>query len=530
MTAPASTADTEPGLRSRPSLARVLAAVAVITVGLYAVVSLVFVFRGRLNADEGWYLYAGRLVWRGNLPYRDFAFPQMPLTAYAYGLAQLVKPSLYLGRLTSFCFAVVAVGLCVRVAWREAGRIAAVAVGVLCVAFPTGIYNLTLTKTYALTAVLLAAILFALTSPARPERAWPLATAAAVALALTRTTGFPLTVLVIGFCLLRAPSPATRRRVIGVTVAGVALLVAFLLPDLAAARYNLFTFHNLLWHGAGTGSRLDTIVTDRTADWLGDYPGYVALVVVALGAIAWSKDVRAYLRRQPGVALVGIGILAALAVQLFAGEWAPVEYFSPVVPALLAVSIIVIARALGLHDPDHARPAWLGVFAAGVVVLAAVTLFHPGVSDYFTSSSDPGSVAAANRVGEYLHDHTRSGDEVLTMWAQPSGLVSTRDQVPGVTVGPFSYEDLPTAKARDLHFVNSTLLRGMLRAGRPAAVVITDIDRLVLGFTGTYSSHHADPRAVLGALDAHYHLAHRDVGFGTSGPIGVDVYLRNDRK
>ena len=116
------------------------------------------------------------------------------------------------------------------------------------------------------------------------------------------------------------------------------------------------------------------------------------------------------------------------------------------------------------------------------------------------------------------------------MWAQPSGLVSTRDQVPGVTVGPFSYEDLPTAKARDLHFVNSTLLRRMLSGRTPGRGGDHRHRRLVLGFTGTLSSHHADPRVVLGALDAHYHLAHHDVGFGTSGPIGVDVYLRNDRK
>src|SRR5919204_5802399 len=69
---------------------RAAVGVAVGLVVLYAAVSVVFVVWGRLNADEGWYLYAGRLAWRGQLPYRDFAFPQMPLTAYVYGLAQIV--------------------------------------------------------------------------------------------------------------------------------------------------------------------------------------------------------------------------------------------------------------------------------------------------------------------------------------------------------------------------------------------------------------------------------------------------------
>ena len=202
-------AESAPGARRRPSL---LAGLAIGAVALYAVASLVFVFRGRLNADEGWYLYAGRLVWRGQLPYRDFAFPQMPLTPYVYGISQIFKPSLYLGRLTSCAFAVAAVGLAVRVAWREGGRIAGVAVAVLCLAFPTGIYNLTLTKTYALSAFLMVAVLAALTSPGRPIRTWPLATAAAIGLALTRTTGLPLTLLVVVWCIARAPDATTRRR------------------------------------------------------------------------------------------------------------------------------------------------------------------------------------------------------------------------------------------------------------------------------------------------------------------------------
>jgi hypothetical protein len=287
--------------------------VAIAGVAAYAVVSLVFVFRGRLNADEGWYLYAGRLVWRGNLPYRDFAFPQMPLTAYVYGLPQAIHASLTLGRLTSLVFGVTAVVLFVRVAWREAGPAAGAAVAILLAAFPTGIYNLTLTKTYALTAFLFAVVLTAFTSRARTSRTWPLAVAASLALLATRSTGLVLVVLVVGWCLLRAPNRATRRNVAIVTVAGGAILAVLLLVDVTASRYNLVTFHNLLWHGADLGSRAETIVRDRIPDWLDDYAGYVALLVVALVAILLSRRLRAYLGRQPGVALVGLGVLGGFA-------------------------------------------------------------------------------------------------------------------------------------------------------------------------------------------------------------------------
>ena len=157
------------------------------------------------------------------------------------------------------------------------------------------------------------------------------------------------------------------------------------------------------------------------------------------------------------------------------------------------------------------------------------TVVQPGVGEYFTGPDNPESVAAANRVGAYVREHTRSGDEVLTLWAQTIGLVSTRDQVPGVTVGPFSYEDLSTTRAQDLHFVNRTLLRHLLRAGRPAAVVVTGVDRGILTHTGTYSKQTADPDEVLDELQHHYRLAHHDRGLGIPDPVPVDVYLRRDR-
>ena len=43
---------------------------------------------GELNQDEGWYLYAARLVSEGWLPYVDFAHTQPPVMPFVYALAQ----------------------------------------------------------------------------------------------------------------------------------------------------------------------------------------------------------------------------------------------------------------------------------------------------------------------------------------------------------------------------------------------------------------------------------------------------------
>ncbi|MDW8268066.1 MAG: hypothetical protein RMN24_02775 [Anaerolineae bacterium] len=43
--------------------------------------AFLFVYR-EVNLDEGWYLWAARLVYEGQIPYRDFAYPQAPLLPY----------------------------------------------------------------------------------------------------------------------------------------------------------------------------------------------------------------------------------------------------------------------------------------------------------------------------------------------------------------------------------------------------------------------------------------------------------------
>jgi hypothetical protein len=512
-----------------PARSRAPAIAAGVLVGAFAILALVFVFRGRLNADEGWYLYGGRLAWRGQLPYKDYAFTQMPLTAYVYGPLQTITASVFLGRLTSVVFAVGAVALSTRVAWREAGRAAGIAVALLCVAFPVGVYNLTLVKTYALSAFFLAAVLACLTSPGRPARWWTLATAASFGLLLTRTTGLPVTVLVVLFCIFRAPDRATRRNVMWCTLAGVVGTLALPLTDPSSAKYNLFTFHNLLWHGADARTKIDVIVHDRIEDWLRDYPAYLALGVAAFLAIYVSKRLRAYLVRQPGVAIVGLGVVGMLVAQLVGGEWASVEYFTPVIPALLAVTVIMLVHTVRPETGWAASRALAGVAVVAVVGVAVTTLVHPGVSEYFTSPSDAGSVQQAGRIADVLRDHTRDGDLVLTMWAQPSGLESGRDQVDGVTMGVFSYEDLTLQEAHDYHFVNREMLRSMLHRKEPAAVVFTGVDELVFGFQGTFSTVPADPDEILGELEGRYRLVETTSTWGVDEPTWVKVYVRDDR-
>ena len=519
-----------PSAAEQPSTAsRVFGAIAIAGVGLFGAVSLWFVVRGRVNADEGWYLYAGRLAWQGQLPFHDFSFTQMPLVPYVYGPFQLLVPSLYVGRIVSLLFATAAVGLGVRVAWREAGRAAAAAVALLCLAFPIGIYNLTITKTYALVAFLLVAILAALTSPTRKTLMFPLAAAAATGLALARTSGIPLALLVVAYVVWRAPDRATRWKSLVVPTIAAVLTGALLLSDVDAARFGLSTFHSLLWHHASTSTRIDTIFTDRIPDWFGLYWGYLIVVGVALAAVVASSEVRRYVRERPVYPIMAVGIVLYLASQLPAGQWqgAAIEYVVPVVPVVLTMTIVLVFR--WCFGPNGTRPAFrfapIAVGAA-VVALATLTVFHPSARGFLVDSGSAGSVAAANRVADVVKERAGPDGEVLALWAQPATVSSDRDLVDDVTFGIFSYQDLSTERARDLHYVNQQRLVEILDARRPAVVVLSELDRVLFNFRGSLSRRRTDPDTIPAALDRNYRKVYSDSIWGTNSPTPVDVYVR----
>ena len=90
---------------------------------IFLLSGIVFLFYGKLNMDESWYLYASKLVYQGRLPYRDFAFTQMPLLPYIYGIPQFVfGQSLLIGRVTSLFFTLLSFLLALKVAHRYAGK------------------------------------------------------------------------------------------------------------------------------------------------------------------------------------------------------------------------------------------------------------------------------------------------------------------------------------------------------------------------------------------------------------------------
>ena len=116
---------------------------------------------GNINQDEGWYLYAARMVAEGRMPYRDFFFTQGPVMPHVYGaFAGLWSAHGVLGgRVLTACLGLLSCLLAAGLARRAAAGGRAAEAGVMAFALTAcnlyHVYFTAIPKTYALASCLL---------------------------------------------------------------------------------------------------------------------------------------------------------------------------------------------------------------------------------------------------------------------------------------------------------------------------------------------------------------------------------------
>lgn len=194
---------------------------------LLALAGGTFVRFGRLNHDEGWYLYAARLVYEGQWLYRDFPFYQAPLLPYLYGLPQLVVPGVETGRWTSFAISIATCAIALRLAHARGGRFAVgvVALGIL--GSPLALWTLNSTRTEPLCAFFLVSAIACLNADRERAGFGALAALLGVLAAMTRISLLPAAIVIaIWACWRFAKTGSEIVRVLAPAAVGFVLLAA----------------------------------------------------------------------------------------------------------------------------------------------------------------------------------------------------------------------------------------------------------------------------------------------------------------
>jgi hypothetical protein len=451
-----------------------------VVLALYLLHGLFWLVSQRLNEDEGWYLEAGRRVFAGQLPYRDFAFTQMPLAAYFYGLpSHLIGGGLWTGRATALLLGGALLALAMATAARLAGRGAALATGLLLATNAYAVAYLTLVKTYAPAALLLMAAARAYV--AAPAARWrPYATLLlASAATLTRLSLLPALPILAAALLLETGARRRRGDILLALALAAGLLALPALPDPAAFRFGALEYplvNQARYHLARPD--LAGGATPFAAAWafgavklplLGEIWGrWGAAPPLLLAGGVLARRRRAG-RRETALALVlGGGLL----VQLLGAPYA--EYAVPFAPLACLLAGVTLARA-GRALPRATRAAWRIPAIAGLVIAGLATVdagkLVPGVA------SPPRQL---DRAAALVRANVPPGMPLFTFDTYLA-IQADRPVPTALAMSHYSYyRSLPDDEATRYRVLNDAALRRLLREGGVGALAMTDTTYTIL--------------------------------------------------
>ena len=406
----------------------------------FVVLAFAAVWLGALNQDEGWYLYAARLVSEGKTPYRDFFYTQAPVMPIVYAAFTSVWNSFGLLGARILTIVIGALGLAffcalaARLVVPGRRALAALAVFLLLGSNLYHLYYVAIPKTYAL-ASLFVAIGFFLLTFARPPtlRGGVLAFASGLSLAFACGTrislGMILAVVGIGLLLsIRTWGKAFLWFGLGGAF-GLAVVYGFFLCD-PTARAGLFAAQ--AYHAARGG--FDPVFTvgsvSRLVRW------YLPVFVLLGLGFAHRSEAGGEIDAVLVARLAFASVVAVFLVQMLAPF--PYEDYQVPVMGLLAVFAVVLFFGRPASVPSRGLLLTLGLAWAasfGSPLLEKWTT--NGQDRFWTHKKEQCELAQLRDVARTIEEEDPNGDMLLTQDLYLA--IETGRKVPaGLEMGPFS--------------------------------------------------------------------------------------------
>jgi 4-amino-4-deoxy-L-arabinose transferase-like glycosyltransferase len=519
----------------------------------FAALTLFFFFAAEINADEGFYLIASRLVYEGKLPYRDFHYTQMPLLPYIYGLPQLVLgESLYVGRLTSVALLVAAFLVTVKVARRLAGTGSAIWIALLLGTNWWFIYLGTITKTHPLVYLLIALSVYVcakeIDAPSEDARKRALllilGTVLVGAAVLVRLPALGFAAVLFGYTSFRAAQIGRRWLALNVlaaaAVGGVAAAFAL------AVGWDVFWFNTVGFHWvssgtieAGTGALRPVVwalnAGSRLRDLQGTYGSVFPIELLVLGFAVVVQTWRVQWRSGTPVEKHQSQLMLAVALGTFALAVSPI-FRDASQPDYAVISFPCAALVIAFA---YDRMARLGLDRAAVgrwllAVLVFVSAYH--VLRYAFPPVGPLGVMRVNgdvklplnyvrEVASLLKQHRKADGTMLTMYA----FLAYEAELPlvtGLEMQEVACQELPTSETRRYKIVNIESVVTMIASARAEYVIVSKY-RDPFDFSNcrwTKDTRNATRRH----LEQHYHALAEFDDFGEQKEAIV-VYQRKGR-
>lgn len=459
-----------------------------LAIGAALCMSLVAIWYGGLNQDEGWYLYAAQMVHAGKAPYRDFFYTQGPAMPYVYSVLSPIwgmsSPlhGLLGGRVVTvvlgFCSLLCGIGLVRRLVPEDRRSLAGLALFAVLGCNLYHVYFSTIPKTYALGSLFLMGGLLLI----------------AHGLESVSAKGRGAVCLLLGGLLLAFATGTRISLLLVLPVVGFVLLLGF--------RRFRWSF---LWFGIGGGLGLALTYGSFALDpvalkgllaaqsyhasrggfdpffALGSVSrlvrGYAALGTVLFAAFAFGRPRDQFANLQFQISggkaapspvqpalmwMLGLGFAAVFLLQLSA----PFPYDDYQVPIMGLLAVLIVAGFA--RKVERLVPAaWFVVVAAGMISFSSPMLQEWATYNqdrFWSQKKEMTELAKLRAMGRELNVVDPGGTTLLTQDLYLA--IETGRTVPnGLEMGPFSYfPDMKTEDAKAVHVLNRELMRQLLES------------------------------------------------------------------
>ncbi len=418
------------------------------------------VWWGAVNQDEGWYLYASRLVGEGKLPYRDYFFTQGPVLPFLYSVLPI--HGLLSGRIVTLCFSAAATLMAVAFARRlvprdRRGAVSLAVFSLLACNF-YHVYFTTIPKTYAVGALFVMAGFLLL------ARGWNFPAAVSFAFASGTRISLVLILGVVGVWLLVTGFRSLRWLWFGLGgVLGLFLVYGMFALDppslkglLAAQAYHAGRGGFDPFFAVGAVSRLAR--------------GYLALGAVLFAAFAfWGRGDEAPAQgsdedsrwRAHLMWMAGLSFAAVFLLQMSA-PFPYDDYEVPIMPILVVLVSVLFVEGTARFG---AAAKWFPVLASCLCSFGSPLIqdwMTNGQDRFWSLKKDRSELAQMRDVAQRLEALDPGGKMLLTQDLYLA--VEMGRKVPdGLEMGPFSYfPEMSTEEAESLHVMNGERLERLL--------------------------------------------------------------------
>ncbi|MEI6892283.1 MAG: hypothetical protein V5783_08940 [Pontiella sp.] len=408
---------------------------------------------GNLNQDEGWYLYAAKMVSQGHAPYKDFAFTQGPVLPHIYGaLFPIIgKNGVAGGRLiTTVLGLLAAIFAGLTVAKNSSHKsVAWIAVFLLIAGNVYQSYFTTVVKTYALCAFFLMAGFYLLSFR---QKVWLIGGGALLALAAGTRLSAGIVLPLTGIWLLFQHDRKLDWLWFG--IGGGGMLLAIYLPPFITAPEQAH-FGLLGYHAGRDSGGLGPLLTLKVGFISRFVQAYLLFTFLTLAALCFKRVEKKISAYALLLWLCGIGISLVHGIAAFPYD----DYQVIAYPILVAALVMTLLPMIG---EKWQVPALSFLF----LVTMAASFSSPINQDWLVRGRDrvwwqfkeKSDLALLREAAEIVKQNSPEGSELLTQDTYLA-IESNRSVPRGMEMGPFCYyPDMPTDQARKLHLLNRELL------------------------------------------------------------------------